>query len=897
MAVQFIEVEHGLKDRHPYVREVAVIGVLKCYEQDAAGTRQHGLLQLVQALLCNDTEPQVLSNCLFVLKTAGLLNRSMLPRPVVISLLNNIRDFSDWAQCLVLDVLLRYYRPQSQEERFDMLEILDFGLNHTNSAVVLATAKLFLHYTDGYPDQLDQVLASIRPPLRTLLLGREPEIVYAALSNIVVLAERHSGAFRDLTEDLFCRPEDPSYLKLLKLQALVAFAEISNAFDVAEEATQYARDQESAVARAAVRTVAQIALKVPEIDGILDRLLLFLTYPRAEIASEAVAAMADVLRRFPDAAPACVEAIVDVDKSVLVKDVPAKTAYVWIVGEYGDMIQGAPYILESMVDHFSEEETQVKLALLSSTARLFFKRPPECYSTLAAVLSAGVDDNNALVRDRANMYHNLLSAGPDLARKVIAQPCPPLARFGDSQPAEVQDRIYDEWNSLSAIYRLPASAFIDSVAASEEILGDPETFGAGFGDGSDDLASDVGSVEEDERGSGMVAAAPLLLDIGDQQTPSEQTDVSNAFSGAMISSLNEAAAPSPPSASAERASAMDLLADLSAPSMQRQEADPFASPAGLSNPLAALSLSSPSMGPSGSGTNDVSGEDPFTGGFLGSEKNKSGGGGMVGESAGVANQQPTLSSTNNLTDKKNGKDEVDPFGFFGSEGGMVVSRNGNATIDASRELRPDPGASNDLLDAADDIIVADRMPGRHDDPGLTQNGAGNDVMGLDAFVSELYGTAAAGSAPAPRDTKDALSKIDPKAENEVVLVASPTITQKIFQDEWLNAESPSSTFHQQLADANEGFRAIRSERYGYFKSHVAQAHIAVLASPKEGSPCPLRFLLYAQRQKGIGTDAMGYVLVQLTFHASGSIDGIVRGRDLAAVQHVQDVLQTLLLTI
>ena len=39
-------------------------------------------------------------------------------------------------------------------------QVLDFGLNHRNSAVVMATAKLFLHYTLAFPAQHQQVWAA-----------------------------------------------------------------------------------------------------------------------------------------------------------------------------------------------------------------------------------------------------------------------------------------------------------------------------------------------------------------------------------------------------------------------------------------------------------------------------------------------------------------------------------------------------------------------------------------------------------------------------------------------------------------------------------------------------------------------------------------------------------------
>ncbi len=500
----FAAVDAGLKDSHPYVREVTIIGVLKCHYQDAAGTKMRGYIDTVRSMLATDTDPQVVANCLYVLQQLGALNSTIVSRPLVVSLLNNIRSFSDWAQCLVLDVLLTYYRPGSEAERFDVLEILDFGLNHTNSAVVMATAKLFLHYTSSYPEQHAQVLASIRGPLQTLLLGREPEIVFAALSSLIILAQRHPSAFSDLAPDFFCRPEDPSYLKLLKLDALVAVADASNAFDAAEEASQYARDAEGDVVRAAVRAVAHIALKVSEVDGILDRLLLFLGHSREEVAEEAVAAMADVLRRFPDAAEACVPAVAEMDETAL-KRPSARAAFVWVLGEFGHTVQDAPYTLETLVFKFSEQAPEVKRALLSSVAKLFFKRAPECRVALEAVLTAGAEDSDISVRERAQFYHRLFQdAGPEEAKLIIAPARPLLARFEDSQPAEVQDRIFDEWNTLSTVYRAPAATFIDHSGGAD----------AGNGEGGEDDVNSFGGVGGGGGGGGDGGSLADILDIG-----------------------------------------------------------------------------------------------------------------------------------------------------------------------------------------------------------------------------------------------------------------------------------------------------------------------------------------------------------------------------------------------
>lgn len=511
----FDAVATGLQDPHPYVREVATIGVLKCYDQDATATRARGLLATVQQLLGTDGDPQVLANCLYVLKQSSAHSTSMtLPRSIAINLLNNIRRFSDWAMCLVLEVLLAHYRPASESERFEVLDILDFGLNHTNSAVIMATAKIFLHYTAAYPDQLARVLESIRGPLQTLVLGREPEIAYAALANIVVLAHRHPtlwSTFGQLAADLFCRPEDPSYLKLLKMDALVAVANPSNAYDIIEEVEQYAKDGDEAVVRAAVRSVARIALKVPGVEGALDRVILLLERPPGSIvAEEAIVAVADVLRRLSatvDPVEAEVEAFIpavsEIDVTSL-KTARATVSYVWILGEYGHMIQDAPYVLEGMIMEKVENEkftSSVRLALLTAIAKLFFKRPPECRKALGYALQQGVQDEDAMVRDRAATYYALLAdGGPQIAKSIVSAPGPAIAI--ESQSPEVRDRIFDEWNSLSVIYNAPATSFISSATFEAPVT---DSISELIGEGEADV-----QVEEEEEEQKSMA---LLLDM------------------------------------------------------------------------------------------------------------------------------------------------------------------------------------------------------------------------------------------------------------------------------------------------------------------------------------------------------------------------------------------------
>ena len=52
-------------------------------------------------------------------------------------------------------------------------------------------------------------------------------------------------------------------------------------------------------------------------------------------------------------------------------------AVLWMLGEYGNDIESAPYIIEPLINHYEKiGSIKVKLELLTTVMKLFFKRPP-----------------------------------------------------------------------------------------------------------------------------------------------------------------------------------------------------------------------------------------------------------------------------------------------------------------------------------------------------------------------------------------------------------------------------------------------------------------------------------------------------------------------------------------
>ena len=71
-----------------------------------------------------------------------------------------IKEFSEWAQCIVLELVSKYV-PVDSNEIFDIMDLLEDRLQHANGAVVLATIKLFLQLTLSMADVHQQVFIII----------------------------------------------------------------------------------------------------------------------------------------------------------------------------------------------------------------------------------------------------------------------------------------------------------------------------------------------------------------------------------------------------------------------------------------------------------------------------------------------------------------------------------------------------------------------------------------------------------------------------------------------------------------------------------------------------------------------------------------------------------------
>ena len=80
---------------------------------------------------------------------------------------------------------------------------------------------------------------------------------------------------------------------------------------------------------------------------------------------------------------------------------------VWIIGEYAERIDNADELLESFLDGFNDESTQVQLQLLTAIVKLFLKKPNECQALVQTVLSLATQDSDNPVQGSIAYFYDM----------------------------------------------------------------------------------------------------------------------------------------------------------------------------------------------------------------------------------------------------------------------------------------------------------------------------------------------------------------------------------------------------------------------------------------------------------------------------------------------------------
>merc|ERR1711937_1065216 len=175
------------------------------------------------------------------------------------------------------------------------------------------------------------------------------------------------------------------------------------------ELANYASEIDTNFVKQAVRSIGRVAIKIGKAaERCIKTLLNLIDSKDSEMTSEyvlqeAIIVIKDIFRKYPNR----YESIISVlcDKMDQLTEPEAIASMVWIIGEYADRIDSAPDLLETFVDSFVQEDTQVQLQLLTAVVKLFLKRPEDAKQMVTKVLElATKTTDNPDLRDRGYVY-------------------------------------------------------------------------------------------------------------------------------------------------------------------------------------------------------------------------------------------------------------------------------------------------------------------------------------------------------------------------------------------------------------------------------------------------------------------------------------------------------------
>ncbi|XP_059683864.1 AP-1 complex subunit beta-1 isoform X7 [Gavia stellata] len=472
-----------LKDEDPYVRKTAAVCVAKLHDINAQLVEDQGFLDTLKDLI-SDSNPMVVANAVAALSEIAESHPSSnlldLNPQSINKLLTALNECTEWGQIFILDCLANYM-PKDDREAQSICERVTPRLSHANSAVVLSAVKVLMKFMEMLSKDLDYygtLLKKLAPPLVTLL-SAEPELQYVALRNINLIVQKRPEILKHEMKVFFVKYNDPIYVKLEKLDIMIRLASQANIAQVLAELKEYATEVDVDFVRKAVRAIGRCAIKVEQsaercVSTLLDLIQTKVNY----VVQEAIVVIKDIFRKYPNKYESVIATLCENLDSL---DEPeARAAMIWIVGEYAERIDNADELLESFLEGFHDESTQVQLQLLTAIVKLFLKKPTETQELVQQVLSlATQDSDNPDLRDRGYIYWRLLSTDPVAAKEVVLAEKPLISEETDLIEPTLLDELICYIGTLASVYHKPPMSG-PPVATSSVQMGAVDLLGGGL---------------------------------------------------------------------------------------------------------------------------------------------------------------------------------------------------------------------------------------------------------------------------------------------------------------------------------------------------------------------------------------------------------------------------------
>ncbi|VVC45047.1 Beta-adaptin appendage, C-terminal subdomain,Clathrin/coatomer adaptor, adaptin-like, N- [Cinara cedri] len=435
--IVMLAIKDSAADMSPYVRKTAAHAIPKLYSLDP--DQKEELIAVIEKLLADKSTLVVGSTVMAFEEVCP--ERIDLIHKIYRKLCNLLVDIDEWGQVIIVNMLTRYGRTQfinpNKNDTSDFTKIENSNLDNSdlssceeagidddkstvldqdhrlllrnakplfqsrNAAVVMSVAQLYHHLA---PKSEVNIIA--KALIRLLRSHREVQSV--VLNSIASISIARKSMFEPYLKSFFVRSNDPTHIKLLKLDIMTNLANETSISTILREVQTYISSTDKQFVAAAIQAIGRCASNIKEVtETCLSGLVSMLSSRDEAVVAESVVVIKKLLQNQPEAHCDIIRHMARLMDSIAVPQ--ARASILWLLGEYSQLVSTiAPDVLRKVAKTFVDEEDIVKLQIMNLAVKLFLTNPIQTTLLCQYVLKQAKYDQNYDIRDRSRFLNNIL---------------------------------------------------------------------------------------------------------------------------------------------------------------------------------------------------------------------------------------------------------------------------------------------------------------------------------------------------------------------------------------------------------------------------------------------------------------------------------------------------------
>lgn len=410
-------VTDGLKDSSAYVKRTALMACITLFRVGTDGFHECGMVNRFYEMI-RDSDPIVVVNSLLaldeVLKTEGGI---VLNKKIVGYLLTRMGEFTPWGLVYVTKLLQKYI-PKSEDEIFDLMNILDPFLDHNSVPVSVNTLELFIGLMREMPHLREEVFQRSQNAFLSMCSSGNPEQATASIQFCNSYPEILPKILAPSYKTLFCKFKDPICLKVEKLKFVIRLINVENFKDVLEEVVVNSSDKSAEVSLVAIQSLGKLVTDLPDLSDKLLKAFKNLLHSQEEYV---VSNTLQVLVTLTSQNMVIVNELGD--QLCLIarqqSDNEGRHAALYLIGQIDNGSSEVLCVMEDFIEQFDDLDNKVKGQLLMTGVRMFCRRPAEFQNVLSELFELCSDSNDRDLIQQVKFYYSIFEANAQTAKQIF----------------------------------------------------------------------------------------------------------------------------------------------------------------------------------------------------------------------------------------------------------------------------------------------------------------------------------------------------------------------------------------------------------------------------------------------------------------------------------------------